>query len=170
VRFCFTFDRPDLLTNLSVPNVWLRPNNQRSAADAAKALLTIPDGDHLTLLNVYNNYAQSKLIWVIYRRISNVYYFLPDKDDKNWAWNNFLNARALAQADNVREQLKRSMERFEVELISINDERKLHLAIRQALVCGFFSQVAHKQGEKGSYHTVKDNQVRPLFICVQSRC
>ena len=41
---------------LLVPNIWLRPNNQRREADAAKARLTVPDGDHLTLLNVYNQY------------------------------------------------------------------------------------------------------------------
>ena len=40
----------------SVPNVWLRPNNQRKEADAAKQMLTVPDGDHLTLLNVFNEY------------------------------------------------------------------------------------------------------------------
>ncbi|KAH7914909.1 P-loop containing nucleoside triphosphate hydrolase protein [Hygrophoropsis aurantiaca] len=125
---------------LSVPNVWLRPNNQRKEADAAKALLSIPDGDHLTLLNVYNNYMQNKY-------------------DKNWAWTNYLSARALAQAENVREQLKRTMERYEVELVSIQEPRKLYLAVRQALCCGFFMQVAHKEGEKGSYLTVKDNQV-----------
>ena len=82
--------------------------------------------------------------------------------DKNWAWTNYLSARALAQADNVRAQLQRTMERFEVELVSIQDERKLWPAVRQALVCGFFMQVAHKQnkeGEKGTYLTVKDNQV-----------
>ena len=43
-----------------VPNVWLRPNNQRKEADAAKQLLTIPDGDHLTMMNVYNSYVNSK--------------------------------------------------------------------------------------------------------------
>jgi pre-mRNA-splicing factor ATP-dependent RNA helicase DHX15/PRP43 len=42
-----------------VPNIWMRPNNQRREADAAKALLSVPDGDHLTLLNVYNNYVNS---------------------------------------------------------------------------------------------------------------
>jgi pre-mRNA-splicing factor ATP-dependent RNA helicase DHX15/PRP43 len=42
-----------------VPNVFVRPNNQRKEADAAKAALSIPDGDHLTLLNIYNNYQQS---------------------------------------------------------------------------------------------------------------
>ncbi|KAF9221070.1 P-loop containing nucleoside triphosphate hydrolase protein [Gyrodon lividus] len=125
---------------LSVPNVWLRPNNQRKEADAAKALLTVPDGDHLTLLNVYNSYMQNKY-------------------NKNWAWNNFLSARALAQAENVREQLQRNMERSELELLSIADDSKMYTAIRKVLCCGFFMQVAHKEGEKGNYLTVKDNQV-----------
>ena len=79
--------------------------------------------------------------------------------DKNWTWTNYLSARALAQADNVRTQLQRTMERYEVELVSMQDEKKLWLSVRQALVCGFFMQVAHKEGEKGNYLTVKDNQV-----------
>jgi pre-mRNA-splicing factor ATP-dependent RNA helicase DHX15/PRP43 len=78
--------------------------------------------------------------------------------DKNWTWTNYLSQRALAQADNVRSQLQRTMERFDVDLISLSDERKLYIHIRQALVCGFFMQVAHKEGEKGNYLTVKDNQ------------
>jgi len=65
------------------------------------------------------------------------------------------------EADNVREQLKRTMERFGVDLVSVQDQ-KMFLAIRQALCCGFFMQVAHKEGGKGNYMTVKDNQVRPF--------
>ncbi|KAF4583901.1 DEAH-box ATP-dependent RNA helicase prp43 [Pleurotus pulmonarius] len=128
---------------LSVPNIWVRPANQRSQADAAKALFTVPDGDHLTLLNVYNQYMQNKF-------------------DKNWTWSNYVSGRALAQAENVRAQLQRNMERFELELMSISDEKKMYQSIRQALVCGFFMQVAHREGEKGSYLTVKDNQVVAL--------
>ncbi|PPQ72131.1 hypothetical protein CVT25_008505 [Psilocybe cyanescens] len=128
---------------MSVPNVWLRPNNQRREADAAKASLTVPDGDHLTLLNVYNQY-------------------VVNKQDKNWCWSNYLSQRALQQADNVRAQLQRTMERFDVDLISLSDEKKLFINIRQALVCGFFMQVAHKEGEKGNYLTVKDNQASGL--------
>jgi HrpA-like RNA helicase len=82
-----------------------------------------------------------------------------DGQDKNWAWNNYLAARALAQADNVRSQLQRNMEKSEIDLISISDTSKLYKAVRMALVCGFFMQVAHKEGEKGNYLTVKDNQV-----------
>jgi pre-mRNA-splicing factor ATP-dependent RNA helicase DHX15/PRP43 len=86
-----------------------------------------------------------------------------DKHNKNWAYTNYLNSRALAQADNVRSQLQRTMERFDVDLVSIQDTGKLYLHVRQALVCGFFMQVAHKEGEKGNYLTVKDNQV--CLIC-----
>ena len=63
------------------------------------------------------------------------------------------------QADNVRSQLERIMERYEIDFLSTQDERKFYLNVRMALVCGFFMQVAHKEGEKGSYLTVKDNQV-----------
>ncbi|KAG6840945.1 DEAH-box ATP-dependent RNA helicase prp43 [Blastosporella zonata] len=128
---------------MSVPNVWVRPNNQRREADAAKQMLTVPDGDHLTLLNIYNQY-------------------VLNKHDKNWTWTNYLSQRALMQADNVRAQLQRTMEKFDVELVSLSDERKLYVNIRQALVCGFFMQIAHKEGEKGNYLTVKDNQVVAL--------
>lgn len=83
--------------------------------------------------------------------------------DKSWAWNNYLSARALAQADNVRAQLQRTMERFDIDLVSTQDERKLYTNVRKALVCGFFMQVAHKEGEKNAYLTVKDNQVGVLL-------
>lgn len=80
-----------LTAMLSVPNVFVRPNNARREADQAKAQFTHPDGDHLTLLNVYHAFKQNE-------------------GDKNWAYNNYLSARSLQQADNVRMQLRRHME------------------------------------------------------------
>ena len=82
--------------------------------------------------------------------------------NKGWAWDNFLSASTLAQADNVRVQLQRDMERFDIDLVSIDEPSKLYKAIRMALVCGFFMGVAHREGKKGNlkYLTVKDNQAR----------
>jgi len=48
------------------------------------------------------------------------------------------------------------MARFDVDLVSVGDESKLYQRVREALVCGFFMQVARKE-EKG-YITIKDNQ------------
>ena len=93
--------------------------------------------------------------------------YVLDKHDKNWAFVNYVSARALAQAENVRAQLQRTMERFEIDLVSMEDPSKLYVQVRIALVCAFFMQVAHKEGEKGNYLTVKDNQVSRLVgLCV----
>ncbi|KAI0367924.1 pre-mRNA-splicing factor ATP-dependent RNA helicase PRP43 [Pilatotrama ljubarskyi] len=132
-----------IVAMLSVPNVWLRPPNRRKEPDAAKAKLTVPNGDHLTVMNVYNHYVNNK-------------------HDKQWCWNHYLSGRALRQAENVRSQLLRTMERYKIELVTTQDERKLWTNIRKVLVCGFFMQVAHKEGEKNTYLTVKDNQVVSL--------
>ena len=93
--------------------------------------------------------------------------YVLDKHDKNWAFVNYVSARALAQAENVRAQLQRTMERFDIDLVSMEDASKLYVQVRIALVCGFFMQVAHKEGEKGNYLTVKDNQVSRLVgFCI----
>lgn len=86
--------------------------------------------------------------------------------DSNWAWNNYLSQRALSQAENVRAQIQRVMERNDIELVTTTDQRKFYTNVRKALVLGFFMQVAHKEGEKGNYLTVKDNQV---FACIPLR-
>ena len=136
---------------MQVPNVWLHPPSHRREADGAKALLSVPDGDHLTLLNVYNNYRQSMSTPLSFI----LFHYLDAHNNRD----NYLSARALSQADNVRTQLLRIMERNDLDIVSINNEKKLYDRIKQVLICGFFTQVAYKEGVKGSYVTAKDNQV-----------
>ncbi|KAG8724099.1 DEAH-box ATP-dependent RNA helicase prp43 [Ceratobasidium sp. 395] len=128
-----------IVAMLSAPNVWLRPPYQRREVDVAKAQFGHPDGDHLALMNVYNSYLQNK-------------------SDKNWCRKNFLSQRALQHAESIRHQLSRMMEKLELQTVTLANEYKLHVAIRKALVCGFFMQMAHRD-DKGSYVTVKDQQV-----------
>ncbi|KAJ2915264.1 hypothetical protein MD484_g5130, partial [Candolleomyces efflorescens] len=124
---------------MSAGNIWFRPPNRMKEADAAHARFKVSEGDHLTLLNVYDEY-------------------MDNRRDRNWSRNNFLNQRSLVQAANIRSQLQGYMEKFEIDSISLTDRRKLSVNIRQALVCGFFMQVAHRPGQRGNYVTVKDNQ------------
>lgn len=62
------------------------------------------------------------------------------------------------------ERLEIDMERLGINPVtrSRDDQRRNYVNIGKALVCGYFMQVAHKEGEKGSYVTVKDNQVWSL--------
>lgn len=90
--------------------------------------------------------------------------FKSNNNDSNWAWNNYLSHRALISADNVRVQLKRTMERFNLDLVSTAfEDRNYFVNIRKAIVTGYFMQAAHREGQKGnSYLTIKDQQVVSL--------
>lgn len=124
---------------LSVPQCFVRPNDQRKAADDAKIRFTHDHGDHLTLLNVYHAFKQNN-------------------EDPDWCYENFINYRSLKSADNARVQLERIMDRLQLKKQSTDfSSREYYNNIRKALVSGFFMQVAHLE-RAGHYLTVKDNQ------------
>ncbi|PIL24926.1 hypothetical protein GSI_12813 [Ganoderma sinense ZZ0214-1] len=129
-----------IIAMLNLPTVWVRPNDQQTEADSAKRLLSIAEGDHLSLMNVYNAYQQNK-------------------DDPNWAQRNYVSQRALTQAENVRAQLVSLMERLNLPVVSkINSDATVQYDnVLRALVCGYFMQIACRERKIG-YLTVKDHQ------------
>ncbi|XP_033756621.1 putative pre-mRNA-splicing factor ATP-dependent RNA helicase PRP1 [Pecten maximus] len=128
---------------LSVPQCFVRPTEAKKAADEAKMRFAHIDGDHLTLLNVYHAFKQSQ-------------------EDPQWCYDNFVNFRSLKSADNVRQQLARIMDRFNLRRSSTDfTSRDYYLNIRKALVSGFFMQIAHLE-RTGHYLTVKDSQIVQL--------
>lgn len=133
---------------LSVPQIFVRPTSARKRADEMKALFAHPDGDHLTMLNVYHAFKSPA----------------AQENPKEWCHTHFLSLRALQSADNVRMQLKRIMEREEIELVSVPfEDKKYYENIRRALVAGFFMQVVKRQGSSKTYVTVKDNNQSVLL-------
>jgi hypothetical protein len=66
----------DLSRIFSVPMCFVRPSEARRAADEAKVQFAHIDGDHLTLLNVYHAFKQSR-------------------DSPQWCYENFINYRSL---------------------------------------------------------------------------
>jgi pre-mRNA-splicing factor ATP-dependent RNA helicase DHX15/PRP43 len=128
---------------LSVPQIFVRPASAKKRADEMKALFSHQDGDHLTMLNVYHAFKSPE----------------AQSDPKRWCHEHFLSLRALQSADNVRQQLKRIMEKSELELMSTDfNDKNYYTNIRRALIAGFFMQVAKKDGTGKTYKTVKDDQ------------
>uniref|UniRef100_A0A665TLZ1 RNA helicase n=1 Tax=Echeneis naucrates TaxID=173247 RepID=A0A665TLZ1_ECHNA len=128
---------------LSVPQCFVRPTEAKKAADESKMRFAHIDGDHLTLLNVYHAFKQNH-------------------ESNQWCYDNFVNYRSLMSADNVRQQLSRIMDRFNLPRRSTEfTSRDYYINIRRALCTGFFMQVAHLE-RTGHYLTVKDNQVVQL--------
>ncbi|TGZ85008.1 P-loop containing nucleoside triphosphate hydrolase protein [Ascodesmis nigricans] len=128
---------------LSVPQVFVRPPSARKRADEMKQLFAHPDGDHLTLLNVYHAFKSPE----------------AQENPSQWCYDHFLSLRSLQSADNVRAQLSRIMERNGLELMSTPfEDKNYYTNIRRALVSGFFMQVAKKSQSGKHYVTVKDHQ------------
>ena len=126
-----------IVAMLSVGDVWVQLHNQTQEANMARAKFTHPESDHLALLEIYNQY-------------------VLNQHDCNWASRNYLSSCALREANNIRAQLRLIMERFDLDIISA-DQEKMSVNIRQALVCGFYMQAAHKEGIH--YCTLEDPQV-----------
>jgi len=79
-----------IVAMLDLPNVFYRPKEKQPQADQKKAKFHDPNGDQLTLLNVYNSWKQSGY-------------------SSSWCFENFILARSMRQAKDVREQLVRIM-------------------------------------------------------------
>ena len=152
-----------IVAMLSVPNVFMRPAEGRSQADRAHQQFAHVDGDHLTLLNVYHAYKamESPAAMSGVAAPSSTSSAASQSANK-FCWENYLNERALKQADNVRSQLVRLMLKQQIPLTSLPfDHTSYYSNIRKCIVEGFFMQAA-KLERGGQYTTVKDQQAVSL--------
>lgn len=133
-----------IVSMLSIPNVFIRPSRDKKRADDAKSVFAHPDGDHITLLNVYQAFKSDEAYEIGIHQ---------------WCRDHYLNFRALVSADNIRSQLKRLMMRYNLKLNTTPEgNHKYYDNIRKALASGFFMQIAKKRSGGKGYITVKDNQ------------
>ncbi|KXH54228.1 helicase associated domain-containing protein [Colletotrichum salicis] len=117
--------------------LFFRPKDKKIHADSARARFTIKEGgDHLTLLNIWNQWVDSD--------------FSPI-----WSRENFLQQRSLTRARDVRDQLAKLCERVEVSPSTCGASNLQ--PIKRALTAGFFPNAARLQRSGDSYRTVKKN-------------
>ncbi len=112
--------------------IFYRPKDKIVHADTARQSFWVPGGDHLTLLNVYNQWKQTD-------------------HSTQWCYENFIQHRSLKRARDVRDQLEGLMDRVEIEIRSNLDDTA---AIRKAITAGYFYNTA-RLNKTGHYKTVK---------------
>lgn len=118
--------------------LFFRPKDKKIHADSARARFTVKDGgDHLTLLNVWNQWVDSDFSVV-------------------WSRENFLQQRSLTRARDVRDQLAKLCDRVEVSISSAGSNNLI--PIQKAITAGFFPHAARLQRGGDSYRTVKTGQ------------
>ncbi|XP_022084091.1 probable ATP-dependent RNA helicase DHX35 [Acanthaster planci] len=117
-----------------IQNIFQSPSNEKGKAERAKRKFSVAEGDHITLLNVYEA-------------------FIKSGKNSRWCHENYLNYKGLCRALTVREQLRKLLKKFKVKMVS--SEGDVDTIVR-CVVAGFFANAArfHPTGE---YRTIRDD-------------
>jgi ATP-dependent RNA helicase DDX35 len=131
-------------------NIFIQHDGEKKAASSARRKFAAAEGDHLTLLNVYQAFVTT------------------GKKQPRFCHDNLLNHKALARAVSIRAQLKRYLERFGVgvdeSLSSTTTTTTTASAeqIRRCLTTGYFAHAARMQAD-GTFRAVGGGAATVLY-------
>lgn len=132
-------------------SVWIEHSGERKRLETTRRKFSAEEGDHLTLLNVYQAFVTT------------------GKKDVKFCRDNSLNFKSMTRAVSIRGQLKRMLERFGVAVDETlkRDANKQPLgtgredkgeSIRRCLTTGFFAHAAKMQPD-GTFRNVAGGTV-----------
>ncbi|XP_036682911.1 probable ATP-dependent RNA helicase DHX35 isoform X1 [Balaenoptera musculus] len=119
---------------MQIQNVFVVPSNQKSQAIRVHRKFAVEEGDHLTMLNVYEA-------------------FIKHNKNSQWCQEHFLNYKGLVRAVTVREQLKKLLVKFQVPKKSSEGDPD---PVLRCIVSGFFANAARFHST-GAYRTIRDD-------------
>ncbi|KAL3644364.1 hypothetical protein CASFOL_012296 [Castilleja foliolosa] len=128
-----------IIAMIQTGNIFYRPREKQAQADQKRAKFFQPEGDHLTLLAVYEAWKAKNF-------------------SGPWCSENFVQSRSLRRAQDVRKQLLSIMDKYKLDVVSAG---KNFQKIRKAIAAGFFYHCARKDPQEG-YRTLVENQ--PVYI------
>jgi ATP-dependent RNA helicase DDX35 len=121
--------------------VWVFHEGERKRTETARRKFAAEEGDHITLLNVYQSFVTK------------------GRKESKWCRDNLLNFKALSKAVSIRNQLRRYLERFGIDVseslstTSRSGGPDIAEKIRRCLTTGYFSHAAKMQPD-GSFKSV----------------
>ncbi|CAH9108210.1 unnamed protein product [Cuscuta epithymum] len=113
-----------IVAMLSVPSVFFRPKDRAEESDAAREKFFVPESDHLTLLNVYQQWKANQ-----YRG--------------DWCNDHFLHVKGLRKAREVRSQLLDILTTLKISLTSCGPDWDI---VRKAICSAYFHNAARLKG------------------------
>ncbi|KAK3696103.1 hypothetical protein RRG08_061878 [Elysia crispata] len=138
-----------IVSILSVDSVLLNSSKKRLQAGQAHEKFKSSEGDHIMLLNIYRAY-------------KNV------NGNRNWCYENYIVARNMNTAQQVRRQLREICVRQQLEISSCGRETT---TIRRCLAVGFFMNAAElsKDGEFMTLTTRRQVSIHPSSCLFQHK-
>eukprot|EP01069_Polyplicarium_translucidae_P002187 Polyplicarium_translucidae@DN1947_c0_g1_i1.p1 len=113
-----------VVSMLSVPSVFFRPKDRAEESDAAREKFFVPESDHLTLLNVYQNWKRNSY-------------------GSTWCGEHYLHFKGLKKAREVRAQLLDIMQTLRIEHLSCGTDWD---PVRKAICSGYFHNASKLRG------------------------
>ncbi|KAK7306586.1 hypothetical protein VNO77_44535 [Canavalia gladiata] len=123
---------------LSVQSIWISGRGIQKDSDEAKLRFAAAEGDHVTFLNIYKGFLQSG-------------------KSSQWCHKNYVNYHAMRKVLEVREQLKRIVQRIGLILKSCESDMQV---VRKAVTAGFFANACYLEAysHNGMYKTLRGSQ------------
>jgi ATP-dependent RNA helicase DDX35 len=121
--------------------VWIQHDGGKKAMESARRKFAAAEGDHLTLLNLYQAFVTK------------------GKKDMGWCRNHYVNYKSLTRAVSIRNQLRRYVERFGIDVseslagVQGGGNPEMGDKIRRCLAAGYFSHAAKFQPD-GTFKSV----------------
>lgn len=123
-------------------SVWFQHEGEKKAMETSRRKFAAEEGDHLTLLNVYEAF------------------ITKGRKDSRWCRDNHLNYQSMSRAVSIRAQLKRYLEKFGINVDESlasskqpSDVTNKGEQIRKCLTAGYFAHAARMQPD-GTFKTV----------------
>ncbi|CAG0902968.1 unnamed protein product, partial [Darwinula stevensoni] len=113
-----------IVSMLSVPAIFFRPKGREDDADAMREKFQVPESDHLTYLNVYQQWKTNRY-------------------SSSWCDEHFLHSKAMRKVREVREQLKEIMEQNKMKILSSGTDWDV---VRKCICSAYFHQAARLKG------------------------
>lgn len=123
---------------LSVQSIWISGRGIQKESDEAKLRFAAAEGDHVTFLNVYKGFHQSR-------------------KSSQWCHKNFVNYHAMKKVLEVREQLRRIAQRIGLVLKSCESDMQV---VKKAVIAGFFANACRLEpySPDGMYKTLRGSE------------
>ncbi|XP_017236149.1 pre-mRNA-splicing factor ATP-dependent RNA helicase DEAH10 [Daucus carota subsp. sativus] len=148
---------------LSVESIFYAPPDKLEQSRAAMRCFSSPEGDHLTLINVYctaDEFFEKSLASNSKEK--------AEKNLRNWCKENFINSRSLKHARDIHSQILDNVTRMGLRVTSCGDDM---LQFRRCLAASFFLNAALKQPD-GIYRVYRSGQmaqIHPSSVLFRSK-
>ncbi|XP_002100547.2 pre-mRNA-splicing factor ATP-dependent RNA helicase PRP16 [Drosophila yakuba] len=113
-----------IVSMLSVPSIFYRPKGREEEADGVREKFQRPESDHLTYLNVYQQWRQNNY-------------------SSSWCNDHFIHIKAMRKVREVRQQLKDIMTQQNLSVISCGIDWDI---VRKCICSAYFYQAARLKG------------------------